>query len=89
MPSMRRATSSISRLCRSSSAGTAGSKGTPGVSDGMAAKWNTVVAPIRLMKRCGSVSGSSSPEATPSSISARSHSTSAPPARTIGEATPG
>ncbi len=43
----------------------------------------------RLMKRRGSVSGSSSPEATPSSINPWSHSTSVAPASTIGEATPG
>ena len=63
--------------------------GTSSVSQGIAAKWNTVVAPIRLMKRCGSISGSSSPDATPSSISARNHSTGALPARTNGDTTPG
>ena len=66
-----------------------GSKGTSSVSQGIAAKWNTVVAPIRLMNRCGSVSGFSSPEATPSSIIARNHATGALPARTNGDTTSG
>jgi len=87
IPSMLRATSRISRLSFSSSAWLQGSKGTSCVSQGIAAKWNTVVAPIKLMNRCGSVSGFSSPEATPSSITARNHSTGALPARTNGDTT--
>ena len=61
----------------------------PRVSQGIAAKWNTVIAPIRLMNRWGSMIGFSSPEATPSSITARNHSTGALPERTNCETTPG
>ena len=59
------------------------------MSENFEVKWKTVATPIKLMKRCGSVSGSSSPSATPSSISERNHSTSGLPARASGELTPG
>ena len=86
---MARATSAISRLCFSSSFALHGSKGTPIVSHGIAAKWNTVVAPIRLRKWCGSTFGLSSPEATPSSIIARKRPTGVPLASISGDTTGG
>ena len=58
---MLRATTRISRLCFSSCSGSRGSNGAPWFSHGIAAKWNTVVAPIRLITRYGSTTGASSP----------------------------
>src|SRR5262245_54322305 len=50
IPSMLRATTRISRLCASSSARLPDSTDTLRVSQCRAAKWKTVIAPIRLMK---------------------------------------
>ena len=76
MPSMRaRHEQDLALVLARARPGSRDRTGTSSVSQGMAAKWNTVIAPIRLMKRWGSISGLSSPDATPSSITARNHST--------------